>query len=143
MAPASNARKSTDKDVLKNMINHHGGVVRVGDFLYGFSGDNSRKPDEWICQEFETGKVAWHEKKLEKGSLTFAGDRLYLYGQDTGAVVLLEPDPKEWKESGRFTIPNKSKEPKHKGIWTHPVVANGRLYLRDQELIYCFDIKEK
>jgi hypothetical protein len=129
-------------DVLQNMINHHGGVVRVGDFLYGFSGDNARKPDEWICQEFKTGKVAWHEKKMEKGSITFADGCLYLYGEKTGAVVLLEDNSKEWKEAGRFTIPRKSAESKHKAIWTHPTVANGRLYLRDQELIFCYDVKE-
>jgi outer membrane protein assembly factor BamB len=130
-------------DVLKNMINHHGGVVRVGYYVYGFSGDNARNPDEWICQEFETGKIAWHEKKMEKGSVTCADGHLYLYGEKTGAAVLIEANPKEWKETGRFTIPRKSADTKHQAIWTHPTVANGRLYLRDQELIFCYDVKEK
>jgi hypothetical protein len=131
------------KDIRQNMLNHHGGVVRVGDYVYGFSGGNDRQPDKWICQEFETGKIAWSEKK-EKGSITFADDRLYLYGEKTGTVTLLEANPKEWKEAGQLTIPKKtSKRSERGGIWTHPVVANGRLYLRDQELIFCYDVKEK
>jgi hypothetical protein len=58
-------------------------------------------------------------------------------------VALVEATPKEqWKEVGRFKIPQETKKTRKGGIWTHPVVANGRLYLRDQDLIFCFDIKE-
>src|SRR5260370_35806579 len=77
-----------------------------------------------------------------------AEDRLYLYS-DTGEVVLLEADAKAWKEQGRFEIPEKSKVPQTRktsrsaGIWTHPVLANGRLYLRDQELLFCYDVRAK
>jgi outer membrane protein assembly factor BamB len=132
-----------NKSTEKNMVNHHGGVVLVGDFLYGYSGGNEAGTHAWICQDFKTGELKWEEtdkKKLEKGSVTFADGHLYLYGESTGTAVLLEADPKEWKETGRFKLPEKSKE--HHNYWTHPVVANGRLYLRDEELIFCYDIKD-
>ena len=77
------------------------------------------------------------------GSLTFADGHLYCYGDKDGTVVLLEPDPAHWKEDGRTKIPVESELRKSSGkIWTHPVVANGRLYLRDQELLFCYDVKE-
>ncbi len=129
------------KDVVPNMQNQHGGVVLVGDYLYGYSGGNERDPHEWVCQEWKTGKIVWSEtKKLEKGSITCADGLLYLYGESSGTVVLLEANPKEWKETGRFKFPEKSKQ--HHNYWTHPVVANGRLYVRDEELIFCYDVKD-
>ena len=120
------------------MVNHHGGVVLVDDRIYGYS-DNKG----WICQDFKTGKILWEDKsKLGKGSITYADGRLYLYAENDGTAVLLEPSKTGWKEEGRFKIPKESKKRKQSGkVWTHPVVANGHLYLRDQELLYCFDIK--
>jgi outer membrane protein assembly factor BamB len=128
---------------LKTMHNHHGGVVLIDNCLYGYSGTNDPKPRQWICQDFRTGKQIWAEdSKFEKGSLTYADGHLYLYGQDTGGVVLLKASPQGWKEDGRFTIPEETKVKRNRGlIWTHPVVANGCLYLRDQDLIFCYDIK--
>ena len=81
-------------------------------------------------------------RNLAKGSITYADGRLYLYSEDNGTVVLLEPNSKEWKEAGRFKIPQQTEQKRQSGhIWTHPVVANGRLYLRDQDLIFCFDVR--
>jgi hypothetical protein len=131
--------KATESYANKDMSNHHGGVVKVGDYLYGFSNNGG-----WMCQKFDDGKVVWKEKKLDKGCLTCAGDRLYLYSESDGTCVLIEPSPDGWKEHGRFKIPQQTKEPRKQGhIWTHPVVANGRLYLRDQELIFAFDVSAK
>jgi len=122
-----------------NMTNHHGGVVLVGDHLYGYSDKGG-----WVCLEFKTGKVAWSEnRKLDKGSLTCVDGMLYLYGQKDGTCVLIEASPTGWKEHGRFTIPKQTSiRAKSGGVWTHPVVANGRLYLRDQDLIFAFDVKK-
>ena len=76
-------------------------------------------------------------------SLTCADGRLYCYGQKEGACVLIEASPKGWKEGGRLKIPKQTTiRADRGGIWTHPVVANGRLYLRDQDLIFCYDVKE-
>ena len=126
----------------KDMENHHGGVLLVGDYLYGYSDSKG-----WICQELKTGKVVWPAKdrvnKLGKGSVTCADGHLYCYDEGKGTVVLVEATPtEEFKEVGRFTIPEHTKKPRKSGlIWTHPVVANGRLYLRDQDLIFCYDVK--
>ncbi len=124
----------------KDMTNHHGGVVLVGDYLYGYSDRGG-----WVCMDFQTGKVAWKEnKKLAKGSLTSADGMLYLYSEKDGTCVLIESSPAGWKEHGRFKIPQESKARPPQGgpnIRTHPVVANGRLYLRDQEFLFCFAVK--
>src|SRR5262249_10482912 len=116
-----------------------GGVILVGDYIYGHSDAKG-----WMCQDFKTGKQAWAEKKLDKGSVTCADGCLYCYSEKDGTVVLLEASPDGWKESGRFKIPKRTKLPRKAGqVWTHPVVANGRLYLRDQDLIFCFDVKQE
>jgi outer membrane protein assembly factor BamB len=130
------------------MDNEHGGVALLGDHLYGYT---DSRGGGWVCQDWKTGKAVWTEKrKLGKGCLTCAGGQLYLYSEDDGTVVLLEPTPRKtnyWKENGRFEIPEKSKVPQTRKsnsgakIWTHPVVANGRLYLRDQEFLFCYDVQ--
>jgi outer membrane protein assembly factor BamB len=123
----------------KNMVNHHGGVVLLDGYLYGFSDDGN----QWVCQDFKTGKIIWSNKSLGKGCLTCADGHLYCYAEKDGTCVLIEASPKEWKECGRFKIPQETKIPRMEGkIWTHPVVANGKLYLRDHDLIFCFDVKE-
>jgi outer membrane protein assembly factor BamB len=117
------------------MVNHHGGVLLLDGHVYGYSDRGG-----WTCQEFLTGKAVWQERKLAKGSLTCADGKLYCYGEREGNVVLAEASPRGWTEHGRFRIP----KPQRRGrIWTHPVVANGRLYLRDQELLWCYDVKAR
>jgi outer membrane protein assembly factor BamB len=122
------------------MVNHHGGVVLVGDHLYGHSDGKG-----WTCQNFETGERVWMERSaLGKGSVAYADGRLYCYSEDTGEVVLAAASPEGWQEHGRFTLEPQTEQRKSQGkIWTHPVVADGRLYLRDQELLFAFDVKER
>jgi outer membrane protein assembly factor BamB len=130
----------------KKLKNDHGGVVLVGDHVYGHSGGQG-----WVCQDFKTGNVAWLDRtqlECRSGSIVAAAGRLYLFS-DTGTAVLLEADPEKWQESGRFELPEKSTGNKGRptghdaAIWTPPVVANGRLYLRDQELLFCYDVRGK
>ena len=119
----------------KDMTNHHGGVVKVGDYLYGYS-----ESKNWVCMEFKTGKVMWSKHSLGKGCLTCADGHLYCYSEN-GTVKLVAASPAGWKETGSFTIPEQTKNPRKSGkIWTHPVIANGKLYLRDQDLIFCYDV---
>ena len=120
----------------KVMVNQHGGVVKTGDCLYGFCDSKG-----WTCQDFKTGEVVWLEKeKLGKGSLTCAGGMFYLRAEaGKGTVVLLEATPKGWNEKGRFDQPDRT----DKNSWPHPVVANGRLYLRDQDMLLSYDVKQK
>ena len=82
--------------------------------------------------------------KLGKGSLSYADGCLYCLSDSDGIVTLVAADPvQKWQETGRFTLPQKSDKRKPAArIWTHPVVANGRLYLRDQELIFCYEVRK-
>jgi outer membrane protein assembly factor BamB len=130
--------KATDVYESKLMENHHGGVVLVGDYLYGYSNKSG-----WVCQEFKTGKEVWANKKgLGKGCLTCADGMLYLMGEADGQVVLIEASPEGWKEHGRFSLQAQTTLRRPKGkIWTHPVIADGKMYLRDQELISCYDVR--
>jgi hypothetical protein len=121
------------------MKNHHGGVIKVGDHIFGHSDGVG-----WLCQDFRTGKQVWREKEaLEKGAVGYADGMLYCLGEDSGDVVLIEASPDGWNEKGRFTLTPQTEQRSPKGrIWTHPVVSNGKLYLRDQELLFCFDVTE-
>lgn len=130
----------TDIYVNKNMKNHHGGVVLVGDHLYGYSDGVG-----WLCQDFLTGEIVWNDRDaLGKGSITYAEGKLYLVDERDGTVVLIDASPEGWKEQGRFTLSPQTEQRSPSGrIWTHPVVSNGRLYLRDQELLLSYDIQAK
>jgi outer membrane protein assembly factor BamB len=119
----------------KNMVNHHGGVVRVGEYLYGYSDGKG-----WVCQEFKTGNLVWNDEGVGKGSLTCADGHLYLRSEaGKGVIALVEATPNGYREKGRYDQPNRSSE----NSWTHPVVANGKLYIRDQDALLCFDVKAK
>jgi len=118
----------------KTMVNHHGGVVLVGEYLYGHSDGKG-----WVCQNFKTGEMVWQDRKLEKGSLVYADGHLYLRGERKGTVVLIEASPDGYKEHGRFEQPDRSSQ----NSWAHPVVIGGKLYLRDQDILLCYDVKKK
>jgi outer membrane protein assembly factor BamB len=128
------------KDVYENKVlkNHHGGATLVGEHVYGHSDGLG-----WVCMNFKTGEQVWAERDaLGKGALAVADGRLYCVDEGKGTVVLAEAAPTGWKEHGRFTLNPQSQTRSPQGrIWTHPVIANGKMYLRDQEYIYCFDVK--
>ncbi len=127
------------------MKDAHGGVVLVGEHVYGHS-DRSG----WTCQELKTGAKAWSNNDFlesKSGSLTSADNLLFLF-TDEGEVGLVEANPAAFKKMGSFKLPETSKIPatvptsKDSKAWSHPVVANGRLYLRAHDLIFCYDVKE-
>jgi len=118
------------------MKNHHGGVILLGDHIYGHSDAVG-----WVCQDFVSGEELSVTEALGKGAVSYADGRFYCLEEDTGTVALFEASPRGWVEHGRFTLQPQSAMRKRQGkIWTHPVIANGRLYLRDQEYIYCFAV---
>ena len=80
----------------------------------------------------------WDARKAPKGSVAFADGRLY-YRTESGTVLLIEPSPKQYVERGRFRQPDRGGSP----AWPHPVIANGKLYLRDQDVLLCYDVKAK
>ncbi len=111
-----------------------GGVVKVGDFLYGTTAQSLQ------CIEFSTGQVKWEARALGAASLCVAGGWLYLHGEN-GEVGLVEPAPEGYREHGRFTPPG---QPGHANpmekAWAYPVVAGGRLYLRDHGTLWCYEV---
>jgi outer membrane protein assembly factor BamB len=119
----------------KKMKNHHGGVVLVDGYLYGENGGNGETP-YLVCLEFKTGNLMWEEAKAGKGSLAYADGCLY-YRDENGPMLLVEANPKKYVELSRFQQPERSKAK----AWTHPVIANGKLYLRDQNVMFCYDVK--
>jgi outer membrane protein assembly factor BamB len=128
----------SEKNRRRTMENKHLGVVKVGDYVYGYSDRGA-----WMCQKFRTGDVVWQDRvKVRGGSVTCADGHLYCYAEGDGRVTLLPASPKGLKVEGQFQIPRETTLPRQAGgIWTHPVVANGRLYLRDQDLLFCYDVK--
>src|SRR5262249_21725747 len=122
----------------KSVQNRDGGVVLVDGHIFCYS-----EKGGWVCHEFKTGQQAWSERdKLGRGSVTYADGRLYCCSEMGGTIALVEPSPKGWMEKGRFKLPKESHR-RHPsgGLWTHPVISNGRLYIRDQEFLFCFDLK--
>ena len=115
----------------RDMKNHHSSSVLVGDYLYGFSSS------VLTAMKFDTGEIAWRDRSVGKGSLVYADGNLYCLSEN-GVVGLVEATPTGYKEKGRFRIKQGSLP-----TWTHPVVAGGRLYLRDQDTIYAYDVRQK
>ena len=115
----------------KEMKNHHSSSILVGEHLYGFSSTIL------TALGFNDGKVAWRDRSVGKGSLTYADGHLYCFSEN-GVVGLVEATPTAYHEKGRFQIQTGSLH-----TWSHPVVAGGRLYIRDQDTVYCYDVREK
>jgi outer membrane protein assembly factor BamB len=136
----ANGKDVTAEEVYfkRELTNKHGGIVVVGDYVYGDTDDQGRP----FCVEVKTGKVLWKRNRREgKGdgsaSVTYADGRLYFH-YENGVVALVEASAKGYKEVGSFKVP-KTQGP----AWAHPVVVGGRLYLREGDTLYCYDVREK
>jgi outer membrane protein assembly factor BamB len=131
----------------RKMQNHHGGMILLDGCLYGANGGN--EGGFLVCLDFRTGKVLWDERDkgrsgTQKGSVALADGRLY-YRTEYGTMLLIEPSPKQYIERGRFDIthPHYTSSERWCPTWPHPVIANGKLYLRDQDVLLCYDVKAK
>jgi outer membrane protein assembly factor BamB len=140
------AKELYSKANQKNLKSNHGGVVLMGEHIFGHSEDLG-----WVCQELATGNGVWDERaELESGSGATIGaaGKLYLY-TDAGIAGLVDADPKGFSLVSSFKIPQRSQFPrtrtssKSARAWAHPAIANGHLYLRDAEFIFCYDIRDK
>lgn len=123
--------KASEVYFTNEMRNHHASSVLVGDYLYGFSSSIL------TAMHFETGKVAWRDRSVGKGSLVFADDRLYLFSEN-GVVGLAEANPQKYVEHGRFQLRTGNLP-----TWSHPVVSGGKLFIRDQDTLYAYDVAAK
>jgi outer membrane protein assembly factor BamB len=115
----------------REMMNHHGGVVLVNGYLYGFN--NSILS----CIEFATGKTVWRDRSVGKGTLTYADGNLFMLSENN-VVGLAEASPSGYKEKGRFQIADQGWP-----SWAHPVVCAGRFYIRNQGTLTCYDVKAR
>jgi outer membrane protein assembly factor BamB len=113
----------------RDMQNHHGGVVVVNGYLYGFHNAIL------TCLEFATGKVMWRNRSVGKGSLAYADGSLYLWSENN-VVGLADASPTGYRETGRFRLPEQGWP-----SWAHPVVSGGRLYIRDQGILTAYNIR--
>ncbi len=131
------------EEIYRNKIlrNHHGGVVLAGNMLIGSDGNNSNRG--FICQDFLEGKRVWHERTgLGGGAVIYADGRLYILGEHDAVVRLVEVSEEGWTLHGKFQMDPPSDHRKSGRVWTHPVIADGKLYLRDQEYLFCYDVRE-
>ncbi len=127
----------------ESMENHHGGYVLHDGTIFGFS--NALR-GVWMAQDWKSGNVLWSKKvgNGRSGSITMADGLLYCYDDADGVCYLAEPSKEGWKELGQVKLPEQTSTDRGRGaIWAHPIVANGTLIIRDQELIYAFDIAQK
>jgi len=118
------------------LANKHGGVVLVGNHLYGCADDKQII----ICADLETGETVWKERGSGKNSVAIAAadGHLYLRYQD-GTMALAKADPSGFVEVSSFQIPGSGDRPS----WAHPVILDGRLYLREGDTILCYDIRQQ
>jgi outer membrane protein assembly factor BamB len=117
--------------------NHHGGFVRVGDYIYGGHDHGKGKP---TCIEMKTGNVMWQEAQPGGGSaaVLYADNHLYFRYQDN-VVALIEANPQRYNLKSTFEFP------KRRGMsgpgWPHPVIADGKLYIRHADVLLCYDVR--
>ena len=124
----------------RSMSNYHGGVILKAGNVYGCS----RAPG-WVCQDLATGEVRWKERVKEPGSgaILCVNDRMLVLDERTGSITVAGLSPEGWQEFGRMTIPERSEvESMDHMVWTHLAVAHGKLYQRDHDLLFCYELKE-
>ena len=110
---------------------HVGGAVLLGSHLYGTT------RSALVSVVFETGEIVWMDRSVGAATVGFADGRLYVVGDD-GEIALVEPSPDSYIEISRFTPPGRAKGPVS---WTYPVIANGRMYIRNVGTMWCYDVK--
>lgn len=136
LTASGNEVKAEEVYFKHELTNKHGGVVVVGGYAYGDTDDHGMP----YCAEVKTGKIMWTRERQGNGrgsaSVTYADDRLYFH-YDNGVVALVEASPAGYKETGSLQVETDG------SAWAHPVVVGGRLYLREGNSLYCFDVREK
>jgi outer membrane protein assembly factor BamB len=139
LVPSDAGLKAEEQYFLAGKVlqNHHGGMVLLGDYLYGGHGHKQGIP---VCVEFKTGKVVWRQDRApgSGSAAVLAADGNLYFRYENGTMALIEMTPKGYRARGTFDPPDNSGQPS----WSHPVIANGKLYLRDQDVLLCYDVKQ-
>jgi len=121
----------------RSVPNTLGGQILLDGYLYGTN------PEGVVVAEYETGQVSWQAPGIGPGGALYADGHLYIHGEN-GDMLLVEATTEEYREKGRFTPPNQPVHPNgpREAAWAHPVVANGRLYIRDMGTLWCYDVRD-
>jgi len=121
---------------------HHGGMVAVNGYFYFMAGGRNPGREAMVCLDAQTGNIVWEHPGNGKGSLTYVDGMFILRheggGELNGTIALIEATPAGYREHGRFEQPNRTDSPS----WTYPVVVDRRLYIRDQNLLFVYDLSE-
>jgi outer membrane protein assembly factor BamB len=120
----------------KEFENHHGGVILLGDYLYGGNGQNKGGP---TCLNFATGQIAWKPRQAPAygSAAVLYADGHFIFRYDRGPVALIEATPTQYRLKSVFT-PAQGSGP----AWAHPVIHAGKLYLRHDALLLCYDLRQ-
>lgn len=132
LTPGANGVTAEEAYFTRDLKSKHGGVVLVGDYLYGFD-----DPGTLTCVEFKTGKVMWKDRSIGGNASVFYADGMLYCRSQRGDVALVEANPQMYVAHGTFMQPDRRSQ----NAWAHPVVANGKMYLRDQDILFCYDVK--
>lgn len=116
---------------------HHGGVVKIGNYVYGASWDNNGN-GKWACIDWTTGETKYEHAWMNKGSIVAAGDYLYCYDEKFGNVGLVKVNPEKFELISLFKVTIGKKGP----YWAHPVIDEGVLYVRHEDAFMAYNIKE-
>ena len=128
---AGNEVRAQEIYFTRDMKNHHGGVVLVNGYIYGFN------DSILTCLEFNSGKMIWRDRSVGKGAVTYADGHLYILSENN-VVGLVEATPAGYREKGRFSIADQGWP-----SWAHPVVSGGRLYIRNQGTLTSYDVRAR
>lgn len=116
--------------------NQHGGILEADGHIYGCSSRGG--PGPWMCLDAKTGEMVWGRRGIGRASFTYADGHLYALSED-GVVALVRPSPRGFELVSEFRIPKGGEGP----TWAHPVVCGGRLYVRHDDFLYCYDVRER
>jgi outer membrane protein assembly factor BamB len=116
----------------KQLEVHHGGMIAHDGHVYGLHDQGTLR-----CIKLETGEMVWQGRATGKGSIAMADGHLYCRGED-GSVALVEASPAGFKEKGRFTPPERGSG----RTWAHPAISGGKLYLREGDSLFAYNVKE-
>jgi len=120
----------------KTLDTHHGGDVKIGDYIYGSNWLNNSK-GHWVCLNWNTGKVMYETDWMTKGQIIAAEGFLYCYEEKSGNIALVRATPEKFDLVSSFKVPMGSGP-----HWSHPVIQNGLLYIRHGDALMAYDIKE-
>jgi outer membrane protein assembly factor BamB len=125
----------TEKWSNMTLDNHHHGLIELDGFIYGSNWENNSK-GKWVCMNWETGDVKYETEWANKGALVYADDMFYILEEKAGTVALVKPDQNNFEVISSFKLKGGSGP-----YWSHPFIANGRLYLRHGDVLFVYNIK--